>query len=165
MRWLGRVTGADGRRCRQTVAATRGQLPLLPTASSDLDSGGLVEGVGALGRWALVHARSQCVTARRGPVTGATSPRTEPFGFLVPQFTTITDLRPHPLPPRGHKHKRRSNAVFFSLSTLLIDLRTNDLLFFLYFDKGVKTLRVQTPSSKGRNKTNSTRHLLPRFHD
>ena len=122
--------------------------------------------------------------------------RTEPFDFLVPQFTTITDLRPRPLPPRGHKHRRRSDARrristrpmrngptlskssfffaywlarFFSLSTLLIDIRTNDLLFFHYFDKEVKTLRGQTPSSKGRNKTNSTRHLLrrpiPRFHD
>ena len=30
--------------------------------------------------------------------------------FLVPQFTPITDLRPRPLPPRGHKHKRRSKT-------------------------------------------------------
>ena len=48
MRWLGRVTGMNGRCCGQMVATTRGQLPLLPTASSNLDSGGLVGGVGAL---------------------------------------------------------------------------------------------------------------------
>ena len=47
---LGRMTGTDGRRCGRTMATTRGQLPLLPTASSDLDSGGLVGcwGVGRL---------------------------------------------------------------------------------------------------------------------
>ena len=106
------LAGARNRRGRetlpQTMATTRGQLLLLPTASSNLDSGGLVRGVGALGRWALVHARSQCVTARRVPVTGATSPRTELF--LVPQSTSITDLHPRPLPPGRHKHRRRGSA-------------------------------------------------------
>ena len=46
------MAGARNRcgRCGRTVATTRGQLPLLPTASSDLDSGGLVGcwGVGRL---------------------------------------------------------------------------------------------------------------------
>ena len=30
--------------------------------------------------------------------------------FLVPQSTSITDLYPRPLPPRGHKNKCRGNA-------------------------------------------------------
>ena len=49
--WLGRVTDMDGRCCRRMVAMTRGQLPMLPTASSNLDSGGLVEEVGAFEYW------------------------------------------------------------------------------------------------------------------
>ena len=60
--WLGRVTDMDGRCCGRMVAMTRGQLPLLPTASSNLDSGGLV-GVGALNIGARVvtmrHSASQ----------------------------------------------------------------------------------------------------------
>ena len=78
--WRGRET------LPQTMTTTRGQLLLLPTASNNiLDSGRLVRGVGA---WGVGHARSQCVTARRVPVTGATSPRTELF--LVPQSASIT---------------------------------------------------------------------------
>ena len=48
----------------QTMAMTRGQL--LPTASSDRDSGGLVRGVGALGvgRWCTrSHNASQRVAS------------------------------------------------------------------------------------------------------
>ena len=142
-----------------------------------------------LGRWAFVHARSQCVTARRGPVTGAT--KGLPQLFLNPQSTSITDLHPRPLPPSWHKHTRRSNArgrmttrpmrkgptslsksrffaywlarFFLSLPTSLrmIEL-CNDLLFFHYFDKAVKARLGQMPSSKSRNTTNSTRRQLRR---
>ena len=41
----------------------------------------------------------------------------------------------------------------------MIELR-NDLLFFHYFDKAVKALLSQMPSSKSRNATNSTRRQL-----
>ena len=149
-----------------------------------------------MGRWAFVHARSQCVTARRGPVTGAT--KGLPQLFLNPQSTSITDLHPRPLPPSWHKDTHRSNARgrmttrpmrkgsiplsksrffaywlarFFSLSlstSLHMIEFCNDLLFFHYFDKAVKALLGQMPSSKSRNTTNSTQRQLrrpsPRFY-
>ena len=50
---LGRMTGTDGRRCGRTMATTRGQLPLLPTASSDLDTQPTQQGCGF--QWVSPH--------------------------------------------------------------------------------------------------------------
>ena len=128
-----------------------------------------------LGRWAFVHARSQCVTARRGPVTGAT--KGLPQLFLNPQSTSITDLHPRPLPPSWHKDTHRSNArgrmttrpmrkgptslsksrffAYWLARFFFLSLR-DDLLFFHYFNKAAKVLLGQMPSSESRNTTNST---------
>ena len=207
-------------RCGRTVVTTRGQLPLLLTAS-DLDSGGLVGccQVGALGVCAravtMRHSASQprdghniakddngqpyplltttgenenrpsaqtaCLqpratgplrfpspplrrhSARSGPTTTV---RCRPFTttitttidrrhaphprlprrllFLVPQFTSITDLHPRPLPHRGHKHKRRGNArgrmttrpmrkgpTHLSKSSFFFCILSRSLFFFL----------------------------------
>ena len=82
------LAGARNRRGRVTLRTDGGNDER--AAAVVADSGQQVEDL---------HARSQCVTARRGPVTGATSPRTELF--LVPQSTSITDLHPVLCRPEG----------------------------------------------------------------
>ena len=99
---------ARNRRGREALLTNGGddERAVVVVADSNPDSGGPEGGVG---RWALVHVRSQCVTARRSPVTGATSPRTR---TRLSRPTVHLHHRPatRSLSPRGHKHRRRSNA-------------------------------------------------------
>ena len=183
MRWLGRVVGADGRRCGRTVATTRGQLPLLPTASSELDSGGLV------GCWGVC---ARAVTMRHS----ASRPRD---GRNIAKDRTLSHPTVHfhhrPAPPssaaqraqaqtqrkRPRENENLINSEYveffcilarsFSLSLCTctsLNFVTIYCSFKYYFDKAVKALLGQMPSSKSRNTTNATRRQLrrpnPRFH-